>query len=253
MERVTFKNEAGLSLVGHFYAAPSKSIVIMTHGFLSNKSSSGRFNRFALKLQQNGYNVLTYDCGGYGESDDTAIHFDKQVTDLQAAKQFSQSLGMENFAYWGHSLGGRLSLACYQDDIDTMVLTGPVTGAISYQHVDHFSQEQITQCECNGSMIFYVDDPWRSEIVLDQQMLTDFDTMDQQATLAGVHCPVLIIHGTKGALEQELAQITKQGLNLFPEGSKLIELDGADHGFMEQLDEIETLGLHWLHQQFALQ
>ncbi|EUJ23773.1 nitrilotriacetate monooxygenase FMN-dependent oxidoreductase [Listeria grandensis FSL F6-0971] len=252
MERITFKNETGLTLVGHFYAAPSKAIIIMTHGFLSNKSSSGRFDRFALKLQQNGYNVLTYDCGGYGESDDTAIHFEKQVTDLRAAKQYSQQLGMEKFAFWGHSLGGRLSLTCYDTDIETMILTGPVTGAIAYQHVDNFSKEQVAQCESSGSMIFYVDDPWRTEIVLDKQMLLDFDQMDQAATLQKVNCPILIIHGTEGDLERELTQITKQGLDLFPKSTKLIELDGADHGFMEQLNEIETLGLHWLHEHFQL-
>lgn len=252
MERITFKNEAGLTLVGHFYAAPSKSIIIMTHGFLSNKSSSGRFDRFAIKLQQNGYNVLTYDCSGYGESDDTAIHFAKQVTDLRAAKKYSHELGMKKFAFWGHSLGGRLSLTCYESDIDTMVLTGPVTGAIAYQHVDDFSKEQVAQCECNGSAVFYVDDPWRTEIVLDKQMLADFNHMDQAAILQNVHCPILVIHGTEGDLEKELAQITKQGEKLFPAGTKIMELDGADHGFMEQLDEIETLGLHWLHEHFSV-
>lgn len=233
MERITFKNEAGLSLAGHFYAAPSKSIVIMTHGFLSNKSSSGRFDRFALKLQQNGYNVLTYDCGGYGESDDTAIHFDKQVTDLKAAKEYSHTRGMERFAYWGHSLGGRLSLTCYDKDIETMVLTGPVTGAISYQHVDDFSKEQVAQCECNGSMVFYVDDPWRSEIVLDKQMLDDFDYMDQAATLQSVHCPILVIHGTEGDLERELAQITKKSRPPFPYWYKISRVRRSRSQFYE--------------------
>jgi predicted alpha/beta-fold hydrolase len=71
MERVTFKNSRSLTLVGNFHSAPSKSAIVLAHGFTSDKSSDGRFERLGELLNSIGYSVLAFDFGGCGESDDT--------------------------------------------------------------------------------------------------------------------------------------------------------------------------------------
>jgi hypothetical protein len=41
MEKVTFKNSRNLILVGNFYPSSPENIIIMCHGFTSDKSSRG--------------------------------------------------------------------------------------------------------------------------------------------------------------------------------------------------------------------
>lgn len=61
MERVSFKNSRGLNLVGHLYPSTTKAIIIMCHGFMSNKYSKGRFERLATAFNKYGYSALLFD------------------------------------------------------------------------------------------------------------------------------------------------------------------------------------------------
>ncbi|WP_044747924.1 hypothetical protein [Bacillus alveayuensis] len=47
MERVLFVNSRNKTLVGHLYPSHSRSIIIMAHGFTSDKCSKGRFEILA--------------------------------------------------------------------------------------------------------------------------------------------------------------------------------------------------------------
>jgi putative redox protein len=73
MEKVTFKNSRNLSLVGNFYPSSPENIIIMCHGFTSDKSSRGRFDRFAYAFHQLGYSILAFDFSGCGKSDDDRL------------------------------------------------------------------------------------------------------------------------------------------------------------------------------------
>ena len=64
MERVTFTNSRGLTLVGNLHPPPAQSIIIMCHGFTSDKSSRGRFDRLGQTFAAHGYGVLAFDFSG---------------------------------------------------------------------------------------------------------------------------------------------------------------------------------------------
>ena len=99
MERVTFKNSRNLTLVGNLYTAVSDKIIIMCHGFCSDKNSRGRFPRLANKFNEIGYNAFAFDFSGCGESDNDSLTMAKEVDDLKLAIAFIKSRGFDNS--WG--------------------------------------------------------------------------------------------------------------------------------------------------------
>jgi hypothetical protein len=60
VEKVSFKNSRGLNLVGNLYQSNSKSIIIMCHGFMSDKYSKGRFEKLGIALNNNGFDASLY-------------------------------------------------------------------------------------------------------------------------------------------------------------------------------------------------
>lgn len=247
MERVTFKNSRNLTLVGNFYPASPQSVIIMCHGFRSDKSSRGRFDRFANTFQRLGYSVLAFDFSGCGESDDDRLTLAKQVDDLRAAISYVKSRGYTRVALYGHSLGARVCLQSYNSDISTMVLTGAGTGPMKYNWEEHFTQEQLEELALKG---YLTEQTEKRTILIDQQMLLDFEQVDQEELLGNVKCPVLIVHGNADEEERSLCELTKQGMKWLLGSSRLEVIDGADHSFMEYLDQVEGLASRWFLEHF---
>jgi alpha-beta hydrolase superfamily lysophospholipase len=135
MERVTFKNSRNLTLVGNLHSTPSKSAIVLAHGFTSDKSSDGRFDRLGESLHSLGYSVLAFDFGGCGESDDDILNIDHQLDDLKSAISFVQSKGAGAIGLHGHSLGSLICLKSCSPKIATMLLTGALTDSMHYDKV----------------------------------------------------------------------------------------------------------------------
>lgn len=244
MKKITFKNAKQQSLVGCFYAGDRQTAVILVHGFLSNKRSSGRFDKIAQRFNAVGYPVLCFDFGGCGESVDLPISLQTLISDLEAAKAVLRAKGYQKLVLYGHSLGGLVSLHCLDEDVETLILTGPVTGPVPFEAI---SQLQPNQTDCLAKQGYYYEhlasDDWRKEMCVSAAMIRDFETVNQQQLWQAVTIPVLIIHGT----EEEEAVLKQNSERLtLPAGSKLVVFEGADHGFFEQFGEIETLVSQWL-------
>ncbi|HXF27114.1 MAG TPA: alpha/beta fold hydrolase, partial [Bryobacteraceae bacterium] len=103
---VEFRNSRGLRLRGDLLRGGTESMVVMAHGFTSDRRSRGCFGRLANALAEDGHNSLRFDFSGCGESDDDTLTMAKQVDDLQAALAFVESEGFRHIALYGHSLGG---------------------------------------------------------------------------------------------------------------------------------------------------
>lgn len=245
-ERVEMKNSRQLTLIGNFFPASTDAIVIMCHGFTSDKSSRGRFDRFALRFQKSGFNVLAFDFSGCGESDDDSLTMAKQADDLQSVLTVVKQRGFQKIALYGHSLGSRICLMCYSEDIQTMVLTGASTGGTVYHWDDHFTAEQIKELAESGKITEQLAKGPRKTIIIDQQMLLDFEQCDQKKLLSLIKCPVLIIHGNCDEEERMLSELSRAGMKWLPKESKLEIIDGAVHSFMDHLDVVEDHANDWL-------
>jgi pimeloyl-ACP methyl ester carboxylesterase len=246
VQRVEFQNPRGLKLVGSFFPGGSASVVVMAHGFTSDKSSRGRFPRLAGSLNESGYSALAFDFSGCGESDDDGLTAAKQLDDLKAAVAFVKSRGFQRFILFGHSLGSLICLRAYSPEVATIVLTGALTGPIRFDGEGYFSPEQMTELAETGRLTTTGGGEVPRKVIVEAQMLKDFEEIDQPELLTAVKCPVLIIHGDDDEEERLLLERSRRGVPYLPVGSRLEVLPGASHGFRDHYDQVIQLTLDWL-------
>lgn len=249
MYRVTFSNTRRRTLVGILYQTQSKSIIIMCHGFTSDKFSQGRAEQLAKAYETVGYSVLMFDFSGCGESDDDILTIDKEIDDLQSAISYVRSIGYKNIGLYGHSLGAYICLQCSTDDITTMVLTGALTGRMFYTWEDYFTPEQLVELAKSGHIVFPVTQQFRNSLIIDKSVLDEFSNVDHIVLLSQVKQPVLLIHGDGDDEAKQLLKNSQQGLGMLPAGSKIEVIEGAPHSFMEHIDKVIQLSIRWYLQR----
>jgi pimeloyl-ACP methyl ester carboxylesterase len=253
MERIAFKNSRNLNIVGHLHRSKSRSMIILCHGFTSDKSSRGRFDRFAQTFNQNGYGVLAFDFSGCGESDDNRLTLAKLVDDLKSAIKFVKSTGYDKIALYGHSLGSRVCLEAFESqNVTTMVMTGAGTGPVKYNWNEHFSEAQMKELGEKGYLTENRSEASRKTVVIDKQMLLDFEQFEQEELLKRIICPVLIMHGDDDWEEELLSGITRRGMIWLSDDSELKIIEGADHSFMNHLDIVESFAVDWFLEHFPI-
>ncbi len=279
MPRVTFRNSRGRQLVGDLTPAADRAspgadraiagadracagepgpaaghaIVIMTHGFASDRLSRGRFPLIAAALAGAGFASLAFDFGGCGESDDDVLTMAGQLDDLQAAIAFAGSLGFAPVGLHGHSLGGRVCLKAAPPQAATIATTGAPIGPMRYDPHDYFTAAQMDELSRTGKVTMpQAGDRLRTQVVAGAGLLNDLVTGDQDALLGGVRCPVLLIDGDGDDEERQALAHARQGLPLLPSGSRVELIPGSPHNLEGHLDQAVALLLAWFAEHLAV-
>jgi pimeloyl-ACP methyl ester carboxylesterase len=239
MEILNIKNSRNSNLVAHLYTTSSKSIIVLSHGFKSDKYLRGDFNLIIESLHSLGYNILTFDYSGCGESDDGTITVAKQVDDLNSILNYVKSAGYEKVGLIGCSLGGLNALKCYSPLISTMVLWAPVTDKIKYTWDKRYSPEQLLEFEEKGHITV---EKFNRKMLIDKEFLYERENVNQKELVMNVKCPVLIIHGNEDLTVPLTDSVS--AINLLP-SSKLEIVEGADHYFTGKNEIIVDLTVNW--------
>ena len=100
----------GLRLVGDLLHVGDEALVVLCHGYTSDRYSRGRFPAVAQALAAKGISSLAFDFAGCGESDDDVLTLDGQVADLLEALFWARRQGYQRLGVYGHSLGGLVAL-----------------------------------------------------------------------------------------------------------------------------------------------
>jgi len=229
MEAVNFRNSRGLNLVGDFYGADTGKGIVLAHGFTGDRHEWGRFDRIAEALNEANYGVLTFDFSGCGESDDDSISSEGQIDDLGCAIQYARDRGFRRLGLFGHSFGGLISLRNYAD-VETMVLTAPVTDRKRNYGEEKFSREQTDELRKKGYLVKTSDRGARRVFVISKDYVKERETLNQDSLLSPIKCPILIIHGDID--ETVPVEWSKSAVRKLPEGSKLEIISGAGHDFV---------------------
>ena len=248
MVKIFIKNNRGFIIAANHWFAGSESIIIMSAGFTGEKSMNGRFDKIAERFCEAGYGVIAYDYCGCGESGDEILTPENAVQDLLSVIAYAKHRGYSKIGLFGQSYGTLVSLRAYNKDINTMVLVGAVTGSIKYDWDKHYSEKELDELKRTGYMIIKKDSGVRDVVIINREMLEDFDLIDQEKLLSKVMCPILIIHGDKGEEERMLSDISQGGVIYLSKGSKLEIIEGANHKFNDHLNIITDLAIKWYDQ-----
>jgi len=250
MEKLKFNNSRGITLAGILYTSKKDRVIIMCHGYTSDKYMEGRTETLASKLLYSGFDCFSFDFSGCGESEDDSISITKEVEDLQSAVNFVKSLGYNKIAFYGHSLGALICLLAYTPDIVTMVLSAALTDTIIQELKAEYSVEKINELRSKGQIKLEISKGFRKFLLIDKQMLIDMEEINQENILSNVKCSVLIIHGDTGPDEPILLSKTQKGMKFFPNKASLEVIKGADHSFKNYLEILSKLTNNWFRKYF---
>ena len=242
MEKITFQNSRNLNLVGDFYPAAEDRAVIMMHGFTGDRHEWGKFDKAAQELAAAKYSVLNFDFSGSGESDDDSLTVAKEVDDANSAIAYLQGKGFSKLGLLCLSLGGLVAAKACDRRIKTMALWAPVTQPVEDPRA-RYTSEQLQELDETGVITYKRDKGFRRTLSIDQQMLTDRKTVDPEALLSHIRCPVLIVHGSADNKVPTVG--SKKAIYCLPLESRLVIVPGADHRFEEHVDDFISHTVDW--------
>lgn len=201
-----------------------------------------------------GRSVVAYDRLGFGKSDPHPGRLDSNFVRDEARAGFrflQQTLGMESFVAFGHSVGGGMAVACaatYTADCRALITESAqafvedrtIQGILDAEQA--FAQPgQLDRLEkYHGNKAAWVLRSW-----IDTWLAPDFAGWNLDEDLRRVRCPVFVLHGGNdeyGSIRhpQRIAELTT--------GHSVIEvLEGTGHvPHREKGDLVADLVTRWL-------
>lgn len=231
-EKLYFQNSKGNKLCGLLENSSkdvSKPIIILVHGFSSNKNTSN-FVKLKDILDQKGIATFRFDIFGHGESEGKFedITITEAVDDILQAIKFLQSKGFIKIGLLGSSFGGISSIiaASKTNDLFMLALKSPVSdywevekGRFSQKDLEEWKEKSYRDYEDDGKML-----------KLGYTFIDDFKNNDAYKAAAKINIPTLIVHGDADDTVPVTQSIKTS--KLIP-NCKLILVKGANHRYTE--------------------
>jgi pimeloyl-ACP methyl ester carboxylesterase len=189
-QTIRISKENGTTLAANFLKSSSVAVVILCHGFGSDKESRGRFLLLMNRLHDAGLSSLAFDFSGCGESSDAILDLDAEIDDLQTVIAYLRKEGFSQIALYGHSLGSLICLKAFSPAVAAIALSGALTGPMHYTWSDYYSAEQLKELEESGSFLQPVETKGRAAIRIGREMLDAFSLIDQKSLLGNSTLPV---------------------------------------------------------------
>lgn len=242
---IKIKNLRKLNLVGDLYTADSDKIIIMSHGFAYHRhEKENKFDRIATGFNKVGYNVLTFDFSGRGESDNDSLTIAKYVDDLKSVIKFARNKNYKNIILFGASLGGLVSFLAYDDNIKAIIGLAPSTDKVdSDWRKKHFTAEELEQLKKVGQVTIAAKG-LRDTIIIDRQYLLDREELNQKLLLRNIKCPVLLFHSNDDVYVPY--KVSENAIKILGNKGELYFIKDAGHAFLKHIDTVINKTINWL-------
>lgn len=247
MKIVKIKSTNGITLEADWYQAKSDKVIIIVHGFTSNRHEWGKYDKASIAFNQAGYNVLNVDMSGSGESDDTPILVKQWEQDLVACLKMIRKQGYVRVGVFASSMGGltALRVSAYES-FDAFVGLAPVTSHLKSLKKDN--RKQILGIRLIGKIKRQVKDPksTRKHVVVSRKLMKELFTVNQEKLLKPIIMPSLFLHGTadKRIPYQESLKAAELNPNIT---TKIV--DSADHTFSKHTDLFIDSSIDWFNEE----
>ncbi|MDO5728482.1 MAG: alpha/beta hydrolase [Actinomycetaceae bacterium] len=251
MTEVRIPTPRGVTLAGTFInpVDTKDAAVLFSHSFLADRHSGEHFDRLSKAYRGSGYATLEFDYSGCGDSDDDIITAAHGVEDLHSASSWLKKQGFTRQVIHAHSFGTLIALQARPEPVETMVLTGLVSGPLSFDWNRIFSASQLDDLEKHGHARIPDDNQSaREHFVISRQTLIDLSMNETENLLKGLKIPVLVIHDDDDDA-RGLLEMTQENFPLLPEGSHLEIVRAVSFGAGQGLDTLRNLSVNWVKER----
>lgn len=234
----TVRTLDGLRLAGTFVTpgTAASCAVVLVHGGGVTRDEGGFFTRLAAGLAEAGVASLRFDLRGHGESDGSQedLTLSAVLNDIRVAiSHIREMSGATVVSLLGTSFGGGICAyyaAKQPDEIQRLVLLNPqldykkrTIDNMSYWVDDHLTEEMAQQLVTRGYINF------TPQFKHGRALLNEVFWLRPNLVLGDIKMPTLVVHGTKDTfvpIESSRAAVTQLRAE-----HKLVEIEGAQHGF----------------------
>ncbi|MES2826099.1 MAG: alpha/beta fold hydrolase [Pseudomonadota bacterium] len=183
--------------------AKPDQIVLMLHGIFSNQSENGRYDRLASVLNNAGFNTLSFDFRGHGESRFSTQEFSISgaINDLQAVLKTLQEDGCTHVQLVASSFSACIAILAnaiaQKNTIVSIAFLNPVVDlyntvllAKSKNAKPYFDSTIITNIFLNGSAIL------ANGFVVSNQFFHELCFIKPYEFIKQLRIPTIVFHGT---------------------------------------------------------
>lgn len=233
----TFRTSDGLNLVGAFVLPDSAGqAAVLVHGGGVTREEGGFFARLATGLADAGIASLRFDLRGHGESEGRQedLTIAGVLADIRAAISLVQSqVGVDRVALLGTSFSGGICgyyAAQHPAELASLVMLNPLLDYRKrliddkpYWHNGQISVEAARELLNHGYLAH------SPTFKLGRSLLNEVFYLQPHTALGEIQAPTLIVHGTKDTFIP--VESSRWAVQQLKTEHKLIEVEGAQHGF----------------------
>ena len=230
--KLIFNNLKGDQLVGILNKKSSRNIVILCHGFTTDKNSS---KMVAIKNKLHDVSSFRFDFYAHGESEGNFenITVTEGVDDILCAIKYLKKLGYKNIGLIGSSFGGLCSImaASKTNELSYLGLISPVSDWEDAKRKSS-GEKYLLDWQKKGYTLHTKADG--KKIKLGIALFKDFRNNIAYTVAEKIKIPTLIIHGTA-----DKSVPIDQSLKLFKmlQGEKqFVKISVGDHKFTNKAD-----------------
>ncbi|MET7329153.1 alpha/beta fold hydrolase [Nonomuraea sp. NPDC005650] len=235
---IAFRSLDGLNLRGTLVTpdVPSGTpATILVHGGGVTREEGGFFNRLGLGLADVGLPSLRFDFRAHGESEGRQedLTIAGVVNDIRVAVEYAcAEIGCGQANIIGASFGGGISAfyaSRYPDAVRRLVLINPLLNYKKrfvndkpYWNGDHINEDAGQELAAQG---FVSHSP---TFKLGRGLLNEVFYLQPHRELGNITAPTLLVHGTGDTFIP--VQSSRDAVSRFGGNTRLIEIEGAQHG-----------------------
>lgn len=235
---IRFRTLDGLQLAGTLVVPEARTsrAVVLVHGGGVTREEGGFFTRLAAGLAGDGVASLRFDLRGHGQSEGLQqdMTLSAILNDIRVAiREVRESAAATEISLLGASFGGGICgfyAAKRPTDVHRLVMLNPqldykkrTIDSRTYWSDDHISDEAAHQLAEHG----YID--FTPTLRHGRAVFNEVFWLRPDAVLHEIKSPTLIVHGTGDTLVP--IETSRHAMERFTTEHRLVEIEGAQHGF----------------------